>query len=173
MVEYATSKGLSVRINSNLNRTTSVQARLMVESGLEELLVDLDGATQETYERYRIGGKLALVVGNVRQIVEVKRQLKSPLPLITARTLLTRHNESEVPHIKALAWNLGVDRFWTGPVYVNVNCPEDISEWVPEARRSTLAQLGPSYLWTSPLLSPKAGVGFWPSLCVECGGLLE
>lgn len=136
MAEYAASKGLSVRMSSNLNRMTSEQARLMVESGLEELLVDLDGATQETYEIYRIGGDLMLVLENVRRIIEVKRQLKSPFPLVTARTLVTRHNECQIPQIRALAWSLGVDRFWTAPVYVNVNRAEDTSEWLPEAGRT-------------------------------------
>ena len=48
MVEHAAAKGLCVRISSNLNRMTSDHARLMVESGLEELLVDIDGAKQDT-----------------------------------------------------------------------------------------------------------------------------
>jgi len=64
MADYAASKGLSVRMSSNLNRMTSEQARLMVESGLEELLVDFDGATQVTYERYRIGGNLAVALSH-------------------------------------------------------------------------------------------------------------
>jgi MoaA/NifB/PqqE/SkfB family radical SAM enzyme len=163
MAEYAASKGLSVRISSNLNRMRSEQARLMVESGLEELLVDLDGATQQTYEKYRVGGDLMLVVENLRRIVEVKRELNSPFPLVTARTLITRHNESEIPQIRALAWSLGVDRFWTAPVYVDVNSPEDTREWLQESRRTATGtppnqRLKCDQLWRNLTVSWDGGV---------------
>lgn len=135
MVEYATSKGLSVRISSNLNRLTPEQAKLMVESGLEELLVDLDGATQETYEKYRIGGNLASVVNNIRSIVSAKKKLNTPYPLITARVLLNNYNWSEIQQIRTLAWDLGVDRFWVAPIYVDMSRPDDIEKWIGKDRR--------------------------------------
>lgn len=136
MVEYATSKGISVRISSNLNRLTPGQANLMVESGLEELLVDLDGATQETYEKYRVGGNLASVIENIRSIVSAKKNSDVPFPLITARVLLTKFNQSEIHQIRTLAWGLGVDRFWVAPVYVDLKCPDDIEKWVTGAGRT-------------------------------------
>jgi radical SAM protein with 4Fe4S-binding SPASM domain len=130
MVEYATSRGLSVRISSSLNSMTSVQARLMVESGLEELLVDLDGATQETYEIYRVGGLLARVVENIREVTSAKKSLNTPFPLITARVLVTKYNYHELSQIRTLAWNLGVDRFFATPIHVNLGRSDDIDRWV-------------------------------------------
>ena len=135
MVEYATSKGLSVRISSNLNKMTPEQALRMVESGLEELLVDVDGATQETYEKYRVGGRLTRVLENIHEIVAIKRRLGSAFPLITARALVNRYNQSELGHIQALVWDLGVDRFEAVPIYVDQGNPEDVREWVPSAEQ--------------------------------------
>jgi radical SAM protein with 4Fe4S-binding SPASM domain len=163
MVAYATGKGLSVRISSNLNRVTPGQARLMVESGLEELLVDFDGATQETYEKYRVGGSLAAVVENIRRIVDVKRRFRTPFPLITARALVMRHNQSEIPAIADLAWSLGVDRFETAPIYVNLGRADDVEEWLPEARQCVPSQRPVSprkcdQLWLDLTISWDGGV---------------
>jgi MoaA/NifB/PqqE/SkfB family radical SAM enzyme len=164
MVKYAAGKGLSVRISSNLNRMTPEQARQMVESGLEELLVDLDGATQETYETYRVGGKLSLVTEHVRQIVEAKKQLKSPFPLITARTLVNRHNQSEIGQIESLAWSLGVDVFETAPIYVNLSRPDDVIRWLTDSSQQGTATRRPDrprkckYLWLNLTVSWDGGV---------------
>lgn len=136
MVEYAASKGLSVRISSNLNSMTLEQARLMVESGLEELLVNLDGATQETYAIYRVGGSLARVVENIREITRVKKRFNTPFPLITARVLVTKYNYDEISQIRALAWSLNVDRFVVSPIHVNLRRSDDINRWVVQKQKS-------------------------------------
>jgi len=162
MVEYATSRGLSVRISSNLNVMTSEQAHLMVESGLEELLVNLDGATQETYEIYRVGGSLARVVENIREITHAKNRLKTPFPLITARVLVTKHNYHELSQIRVLAWSLGVDRFVVSPIHVNLIRSNDIDLWaVQENVESTDPPRKPrkcDQLWFNLTISWDGGV---------------
>lgn len=161
MVEYATSKGISVRISSNLNRLTPEQANLMVESGLEELLVDLDGATQETYEKYRVGGNLASVIENIRSIVSAKKKYNVPFPLITARVLVTKYNQSEIHQIRTLAWSLGVDRFWTAPIYVDLKRPDDIEKWVTGAGRTKKDR---------PLGQPRKCDQLWRNLTISWDG---
>lgn len=163
MVEYATRKGLSVRISSNLNKMTSEHARRMVESGLEDLLIDVDGATQETYATYRVGGQLTRVLESIREIVEVKDRLKSPYPLITARTLVNRFNQAELHKIQAVVWSLGVDRFQAVPIYVNRENPKDVQKWVPvpEQQLSVNHPDRPrkcEYLWHNLTVSWDGGV---------------
>jgi len=51
-IRYANEKRIGVRISTNLNKITENQARLLVSAGLEEIYIDIDGATQETYEKY-------------------------------------------------------------------------------------------------------------------------
>jgi radical SAM protein with 4Fe4S-binding SPASM domain len=163
MVDYATARGLSVRISSNLNRMTSDHARLMVESGLEELLVDVDGAKQDTYAAYRVRGELSTVIENLRELAAVKKERGSDFPLITARTLVNRQNESELEAIEALVWDLGVDRFDPVPIYVDWGNPGDVSKWVPTSQQQSppvySGQLKKCvYLWRNLTVSWDGGV---------------
>lgn len=164
MVEYATSRGLSVRISSNLNALKPGQARRMVESGLEELLVDLDGADQATYEQYRIGGRLDWVTRSIKEIVSLRSQLRTPYPLITARALVTRPNESKIPQVAALARDLGVDRFQTLPIYVDIDDPAEVAKWVPTTR--VAAQSGQEV----SSLPPRKCDQLWLNLTVSWDG---
>ena len=58
MIEYAHQKRISTGLSSNLNRLNAELAERLIRSGLSQLLVSLDGATQATYSRYRQGGNL-------------------------------------------------------------------------------------------------------------------
>jgi sulfatase maturation enzyme AslB (radical SAM superfamily) len=57
-ISLTTEKKIKTVIHSNLNARLfdEREARAIVQSGLSELSVSLDGATQDTYERYRVGG---------------------------------------------------------------------------------------------------------------------
>jgi radical SAM protein with 4Fe4S-binding SPASM domain len=110
MIAYARAKGIRVVTSTNGNTLAKPGlAERLVRSGLDTLIVALDGATQETYELYRRGGKLSSVVEGIRTVVERKRELKSATPLINLRQVVMRQNEAELPELKRLAEELGVD----------------------------------------------------------------
>lgn len=52
-------------------------AKQTVLSGLDRLIISIDGTTQATYEAYRIGGKLEKVLHGAQTIVKWTRQLNS------------------------------------------------------------------------------------------------
>lgn len=110
MVDYATQNNVGVVISSNLNLFSQWHADQMVESGLEHLIVAIDGPTQESYSRYRIGGRLDKVIDNLRILKEAKREYKSKFPVVEMQFLLTEENRSEIPAMKELSNNLRVDR---------------------------------------------------------------
>jgi len=70
----------------------------------------IDGSTQESYARYRIGGSLDKVIDNLRILKETKRRHNSKFPLVEMQFLLTGENHSEIPAIKELSCKLQVDR---------------------------------------------------------------
>ena len=56
-IRYAKSKEIMVSIHSSMSIHLSDEyIRNLVTSGLDRLIVSVDGATQETYEKYRRGG---------------------------------------------------------------------------------------------------------------------
>ena len=100
-------------ISSNFSMQLSDERlKQIVESGLEHLIVAIDGATQETYSRYRQGGDLNTVISNIKRIMALKEKMKSRLRL-ELQFIDFEGNEAERKAVKKLADELGVWRFTT------------------------------------------------------------
>lgn len=95
--------------SSNLNHFGEDHAREMVASGLDALVVALDGTTPETYERTRPGGSFQAVVDNTRLLVAEKRRTGAATPVVNLRMVVSRENEHEVEEFRRLARELDVD----------------------------------------------------------------
>ena len=110
MIAYAKRKGIRVisSTNGHIFRNAREADRL-IRSGLDTLIVAMDGVTQETYERYRQGGKLEKVLESLKTVIARKRALHSRTPLVNLRFIVMKHNEHEIPALKELAKSLGVD----------------------------------------------------------------
>ena len=109
LVQSAASKGIYTVTSTNAHFLTPRKARETVESGLDRILISIDGVTQESYESYRIGGKLDKVIEGTKNLVEAKKDLKSSTPHIIIQFLVVKPNEHEIPQILALGEELGVD----------------------------------------------------------------
>lgn len=109
LVKYASSKGIYTATSTNAHYLTDANARKTVESGLDRLIISIDGTTQEVYEQYRIGGKLEKVLEGTRNIVKWKKELKSSTPHIIFQFLVVKPNEHQIAEVEQLACELGVD----------------------------------------------------------------
>jgi radical SAM protein with 4Fe4S-binding SPASM domain len=81
----------------------------VIRSGLDSLIIALDGASQDTYALYRQGGQVDMVIQATRNAVNRKQELKVSHPFINIRTVVMKHNESEIPEIRKLVHDIGVD----------------------------------------------------------------
>ncbi|MBC5774612.1 SPASM domain-containing protein [Pontibacter sp. KCTC 32443] len=119
MVSYASKKGIYTATSTNAHYLDDDTARKTVESGLDRLIVSIDGTTQETYAAYRVGGKLDKVLEGTRNVVKWKKELKSKTPHIMFQYLVVRPNEHQLEDVKVLAKDLGVDEvvFKTAQIY--------------------------------------------------------
>ena len=65
MVNHAHQRKIFTITSTNGHFLNDENARRTVESGLDRLIISVDGTTQETYEQYRVGGSLdnAIVLG--------------------------------------------------------------------------------------------------------------
>jgi MoaA/NifB/PqqE/SkfB family radical SAM enzyme len=110
MIAYAKEKGIRVISSSNGHLFAKQDhAERLVRSGLDTIIVAIDGATQETYGLYRQGGRLDAALEGIRRILAAKRALGSARPAINFRFIPMAHNEHEIPAIRELAETLGVD----------------------------------------------------------------
>ncbi|MEO7444058.1 MAG: radical SAM/SPASM domain-containing protein [Ferruginibacter sp.] len=128
MVKYASDKGIYTATSTNAHYLTDEIARKTVESGLDRLIISIDGTTQDVYQQYRIGGNLEKVLAGARNIVKWKKELKSKTPFVFFQFLVVKPNEHQIEDIKKLALETGVDevRFKTAQVYDYENDPNNL-----------------------------------------------
>jgi radical SAM protein with 4Fe4S-binding SPASM domain len=134
MVQYASSKGIYTATSTNAHYLNDRNARRTVESGLDRLIISIDGTTQEVYEQYRVGGRLDKVLEGARNIVKWKKELKSKTPFVFFQFLVVRPNEHQLEDIRRLAAAVGVDevRFKTAQVY---DYRDDPNRLIPEQEK--------------------------------------
>lgn len=128
MVSYASSKGLYTATSTNAHFLTDEMAKKTVESGLDRLIISIDGTTQEVYLQYRREGSLEKVIEGAKNVVKWKKELKSKKPFIFFQFLVVKPNEHQIEDIKKLAVEVGVDevRFKTAQIYDYRNDPNHL-----------------------------------------------
>ena len=67
------------------------------------LIVAIDGLTDETNSRFRVGAKLNPILSGIRRIAEIKKKSKQQLPILHMRFIVMKHNQHEVPQITDFA----------------------------------------------------------------------
>ena len=119
MVAYANSKKIYTAASTNAHFLTDEMAKKTIQSGLDRLIISIDGITQEVYENYRVHGKLDKVLDGTKNILKWKKELKSNTPYVIFQFLVVKPNEHQIEDAKKLADELGVDeiRFKTAQVY--------------------------------------------------------
>lgn len=119
MVSYAHMKGIYTITSTNGHFLHPENARKTVASGLDRILISVDGATQDVYEQYRIEGKLETVLQGARNLVQAKKDANSNTPHIVFQMLVVKPNEHQIDTIKKLAKEIGVDevKLKTAQVY--------------------------------------------------------
>jgi radical SAM protein with 4Fe4S-binding SPASM domain len=174
MVKYAAGKGIYTATSTNAHYLTDENARKTVESGLDRLIISIDGTTQEVYQQYRVGGKLNKVLEGARNIVKWKRELKSKTPFVFFQFLVVKPNEHQIEDVKRLAKEIGVDevRFKTAQVYDYEHDPNNLIPTIEKYSRYRKNQQGQMEfrnalnnhcwrLWHATVIS-------WDGLVVPC-----
>ncbi len=128
MVKYAASKKIYTATSTNAHYLNDANAKRTIESGLDRLIISIDGTTQDVYEQYRVGGKLDKVIEGAKNIVKWKKELNSKTPFVFFQFLVVKPNEHQIEDIKRLAKEVGVDevRFKTAQVYDFENDPNQL-----------------------------------------------
>lgn len=109
MVAYASKNRLYTATSTNAHYLNKENSRRTVSSGLDRLIISIDGIDQESYGKYRIGGKLKKVLDGTRNLVEAKREAGARTPHIIWQFIVFSHNEHQLSSIKELADEYGVD----------------------------------------------------------------
>jgi len=110
MVHEASARNIYTATSTNAHFLNDDVAGAAVRSGLDRLIISIDGTTQDTYESYRIGGALEKVIEGTRNIISWKRKLRSATPHVVFQFLVVRQNEHQIDEVYRVARKLGVDQ---------------------------------------------------------------
>lgn len=98
MLAYCRSVGVPAGISTNATTLTEDASRRLIASGLDYIIFAFDGATRETYEKYRKGGDFAKVRNNIRGFLKVKKEMESRIFCIVQMVRL-KDNQHEIPDV--------------------------------------------------------------------------
>jgi radical SAM protein with 4Fe4S-binding SPASM domain len=146
LVRHASSKGIYTATSTNAHYLSDEQARKTVESGLDRLIISIDGTTQEVYQQYRVGGKLEKVLEGAKNIVKWKTELKSRTPHVIFQFLVVKPNEHQMDDARRLMKETGVDEiaFKTAQIYDY----ENGSDLIPNQERYSRYRQGDDGKWS-------------------------
>lgn len=174
MIEHAQRSNVGTNLSSNLVIATSDDLDQMIDSGLEYLVVSLDGASQETYIKYRVRGDFQRVVDNMAELIRRRNARGKKNPVVEWQYIVMKTNEHEIPKAEKMAKELGVDLLRFIPVGMPFefrNRKEVADQWYPtgvngrsesdgsEQQYGQAGKPGPCfYLYRSMVVNADGGV---------------
>jgi MoaA/NifB/PqqE/SkfB family radical SAM enzyme len=112
MIGYASKSGIMTSISTNLTMLAPGDAERIVRSGLDHIIISLDGATKDIYESVRVGAKFEDVLRNIRGLVAFKKKAGARHPFIELQFIEFENTAGQVEEVKKLAAELGADRLF-------------------------------------------------------------
>jgi radical SAM protein with 4Fe4S-binding SPASM domain len=110
-IELAKQRNIYVTTSTNghfFNDNAFVQE--FIESGIDSIIISLDGADAETYSKYRCQGNFNQVIEGIERLITIRNQRHSRTPAVFIQCLVMRQNEQQMQQMKNLAGDLKVDR---------------------------------------------------------------
>jgi len=154
MAAYAHAKGIATSFPTSLSLNLSEQmAEDLVLSGLDAMYISLDGASEATYSRYRIGGRFDKVLANVRLLADTKRRLNSNHPRLVWKMVVFDYNRHELPIQRQRYREWGFDAIEQVPD----NKGEEFRQKTQASRQHMIAAESPCF-W------------IWNTMVIDCEG---
>lgn len=110
ILEYAARKGVAIHIGNgaNLNHAGDDVLKGLVEHRVRRMTCSIDGASQESYSKYRIRGDFEKVIANIERINRYKEAFGCEFPQLTWQFVVFGHNEHEIDLARDMAARLNM-----------------------------------------------------------------
>lgn len=95
MVAYVEEQGLISGIHTNATVLSPEKSKELLEAGLSQISISLDGKTAEEYEQIRRGANYQETKGNVMAFLELKKSLRSQRPHTIIQTIRPFHTDMQ------------------------------------------------------------------------------
>jgi len=112
MIQYAHKANIGTMISSNFSLPlTNDDFKKMIESGLDHIVIGIDGSTQVIYEMTRVNGDLALVISNTKNLLSIRGKANKKKPVVEIQFLIKPFNLHQIDEVKELSKELKADIF--------------------------------------------------------------
>ena len=111
-IAYEANVRLEASMGVNFNRVTREQVEALVAYRFAFLSISIDGASQESYSKYRKGGDYDMVIENIRLLQMIKNAQNSELPQLQWQFIPNEYNELEIEKAIERARMLGMSFFF-------------------------------------------------------------
>jgi radical SAM protein with 4Fe4S-binding SPASM domain len=109
MVRYAKKYKIRIVISTNLMHLDDTICSEFVHSGVDDVVVSLDGASQQSVIKYQVGNNFDKIIANMGKLAAYRRKLEANKPSITWRFLVNKFNEHELEKADKLSKKIGID----------------------------------------------------------------
>ncbi|MFX1258853.1 MAG: radical SAM/SPASM domain-containing protein [Promethearchaeota archaeon] len=133
---------IKVIVSTNLNIFNNEICREIINSGLDTLIVSLDGCSQESVEQYQIGNNYERVISNVRRLRDYRNLLGVKHPTLQWRFIVNRFNENEIKNALRICKEVGFDVFEPHKIICDMG---NILLWDEKTRISNIKSYLPKY----------------------------
>ncbi len=105
-IDQAKQEGIFVNIDTN---GILIDAEKLLDSELDLVNFHISGTTQEIHDKYRRGGDLVNILGNVRKLLEARRKRSYSRTRIRLGMIVFKQNEHQIKDFFAIGRELKVD----------------------------------------------------------------
>ena len=173
LVQVGKRAGLYVSTSTNAHHIDETRAEKLVKSGIDRLIISIDGANQEAYSSYRVGGKLEKVLSGTQAVMQAKSKLGVPTPHVVWQFLVVGTNEHQLDTMKSMAATFGVDEFVVKTA--QLDAPRDGHPLLTKDAKLRRYDRSPEGRWTlrNPMLDQcwrmwQSAVVTWDGKVVPC-----
>ncbi|MEN7982329.1 MAG: radical SAM protein [Nanoarchaeota archaeon] len=140
MISYAKKFNIKTIISSNLMIFDKELKEKLVNSGLDMIIVSLDGASKKSVSKYQKGSDFEKVFGRMNEIIDFRNKERKITPLVSWRFLVNKHNENELEEARCLAKKNKIDEICFIPMLPNMGkyvlrteeeSFGDLERWIP------------------------------------------
>lgn len=105
MIRLTREEGVRTGLSTNATLLDESRSQQLLDSGLDYVILAFDGATAQTYERYRAGADFSATQENILAFLKMKTARKSRMHVIVQMVVL-RDNAAEIDDFRRL-WAVG------------------------------------------------------------------
>jgi radical SAM protein with 4Fe4S-binding SPASM domain len=110
MIRYAKKNNIYTSISTNGLLFNENNINEIINDPPDKLIFSIDGMSEETYTKYRIGGNFERAIKSLKLLVETKKNAKKRLPFIELQFIAMKHNEHEIEKVIEFGKDIGVDK---------------------------------------------------------------